>query len=449
MIIYVITSVFLLLYLGDLVLGIILVVTLIIAFYFYYWRARPNYGSNRNLPTGSLQLAPTRPWVDYLFYKKQATKYGAIMKMNHFVRPMICITGFEYAADLLNRFDDKLGTPPMPFNRYVPGGFMRYMAPNTHAQFRSKLGPVFSAKFFLTESEAYAGDIFAKTFQHMINDSVVNPAPYFGEMVFAILVKLFVGINHGDSEYQRLKDLYRAIDYRRALFTTKTSIERSLDEIETIFQVQIQSNRECYLTEFYKQVFSKNQHVWDEKAVLRNFIYLLQTSSIDIADLITWIFKKLCDHPGYVSMVQQALSNGDDSALLSARHIVLETLRMEQSEYLMRHALTDIEFNGYTIPKGWLVRIGVRESHLDCNTFQKPEEFNPDRFLKGTENFNPLGIGDKSCLGKGLTVWVGQKFVTALVKKYRCQVIEDGTRELGVFHWRPSSKLRVKLIKIK
>jgi cytochrome P450 len=44
---------------------------------------------------------------------------------------------------------------------------------------------------------------------------------------------------------------------------------------------------------------------------------------------------------------------GDPEPGELARRIVRETLRLEQSEYLMRQARRTIHWRGFVIPRGW------------------------------------------------------------------------------------------------
>ena len=126
---------------------------------------------------------------------------------------------------------------------------------------------------------------------------------------------------------------------------------------------------------------------------------------------------------------------------------MLETLRLERSEYLMRKALHDIHFEGFLIPKGWLVRIGIRESHRDAKILN-PHDFNPDRFLTGSyepKQYSPFWDSTEIVCGQGPDLWIGQKFVLELAGGFQWKVVQDGPRELGFFHWRPSSKFRVQM----
>lgn len=445
---YVLSGILLLQYAENIIIIVVILLFIPCIFYVYFWRARPHYGSGRKLPPGSLQLAQVGPWVDYRYYLTQAEKYGAIAKMSHYLRPMICLTGFDIAKEFLQQYDDVLSTPPMPFNRYVSGGFMRYMQEQNHARFRATLKSILSSKAMLDLNDEYMDAKIKQTIGQMLDAKEVNPADYFKDMTFALLAKLFIGITEQDEESRHLKALYRVIDYRRALFTSRAEIEKSLEACEAIFLLQVERQRECFVTEFFRQADSNNQD-WNEQAVLRNFIYLLLTSSIDIADLLCWIFKKLSDHPGYISRAKETLDHDNGDGIRFIQHIVLETLRLEQSEYLMRMALDNIEFHGFTIPRGWLIRIGVRESHLDKRFFAHADRFDPDRFLQQTEHYYPLGIGNKSCLGRGITLWLGQKLISALVRQSHWHTIADGPRELGVFHWQPSRRFIALMIEPK
>ena len=61
-------------------------------------------------------------------------------------------------------------------------------------------------------------------------------------------------------------------------------------------------------------------------------------------------------------------------ARISRLRIVQETLRLEQSESRYRRATADLELDGFRIPKDWLVRMCIRESHQDESVFPERDE---------------------------------------------------------------------------
>jgi cytochrome P450 len=426
-----------------------------LAFYVFYWRARPTFGSKRGLPPGSLQLAPSRPWADYLHYMKLAHTYGPIYKMNNFIQPMICVTGIPLGTEFLKRHEESTATPPMPFNGFIPNGFMRYMAPAIHKDYRSRMKLIFSDHAFLEEKVDALAGVVGQTLLEMTKRPLpIHPAPHFQKMTFAILAELFLGLTPQDPELARLEKLYQRIDYRKALFSAKWRTEKSLREIEAIFCTKGLA-RQSYFSKFLGHVPGSCPKQVQDRTLLRNFIYLLQTSWIDVSDLLTWIFKQLSENQRWIERLRALLQSHNEaegqSALQLAHRIVLETLRLEQSEYLMRRALHDIHFAGFLIPKGWLVRINIRESHRDATIFANPHDFDPDRFVTtphGSRQFSPFGIQQKSCLGKGPTLWIGQQFVLELARGFAWELVQDGPRELGPFHWRPSAKLRVRISQV-
>lgn len=423
------------------------------AFYLLFWRARPQYGTGRGLPPGSLQIAPPGPWRDYLFYLKQAERYGPAFKMSHFVRPMVCLHGIRRGNDFLKQHEDSTVTPPMPFNRHVPRGFMRYMPPELHLEYRSRMKVIFSDRRALDRAAPAQEQVIRSHLAAMAEEPAgTNPVAAIEEMTFALLAELFAGVTMHDPEFGRFRSLYREIDYRRSGFTRRSEIERRLGDIENIFLARIGA-APSFFDAFLGPPAPDRIGRASDRTLTRNFIYLLMTSSIDVADLLVWILKKLCDDPRWLETLHGHLSAADSASLQQARdlaqRIVLETLRLEQSEYLMRKAIRDLDFEGFRIPRGWLVRIGVRESHRDGTLFARPHEFDPDRFVAqqhGARNYSPFGMQQKSCLGQGLTLALAERFVLELGRAYRCAAVRDGARELGAFHWRPSSRFRVRLI---
>lgn len=65
----------------------------------------------------------------------------------------------------------------------------------------------------------------------------------------------------------------------------------------------------------------------------------------------------------------------------------------------------DVEINGYKIPAGSHVIPLINSVHMDPNLWDKPEEFNPSRFVdsegkvRKPEYFIPFGVGRRMCLG--------------------------------------------------
>jgi cytochrome P450 len=129
--------------------------------------------------------------------------------------------------------------------------------------------------------------------------------------------------------------------------------------------------------------------------------------------------------------------------------IVLETLRLEQSEYLYRRVVRPLAVDGYTVPAGWILRLCVNESHRDATIFTDPDRFDPERFrnrVYGRSEYAPFGGDAHGCMGAHLVHFLGRLFVEELAFAADWAVVRDGPPERGNrhrMHWRPSAQRRV------
>jgi cytochrome P450 len=209
-------------------------------------------------------------------------------------------------------------------------------------------------------------------------------------MLFAIFVRIFFGIPPDSEHFTRLQTLYRVIDFRNSARASYREVISALDEVTVIIQqqiirsLQLMKQNEDLNCSFLAEIIRADPRAAHDQTVLGNLIYILQTSWRDVAGLLLWTLKMLSDHPEWATRVREELAlsgkeNDKESNCLASR-IVMETLRLEQSEYLMRKVRKEIRFNGFVIPKGWLLRICIRESHRSAEVYENPDTFNPNRF---------------------------------------------------------------------
>ena len=412
----------------------------------YGWRARESYGSRRGLPPGKLLPAGAGPWQDPEWSRVRFERYGHIFKTCHVLQPMICIGHLAVARRLLRAHGSSLVTPPMPFNSNIPGGFMRYLEPGTYDEFRQVFGAVFSSTGVLARREGTVQETFRR---HLLaanlDGSVADPAPSIEDSLFDVVLLLFLGLTRDDPRHARCKSLLRRLDYRRTVLLGNRRARKLLVE----FQQQIESMAEP--TASYLGVMRRRppaRIMVDDATLWGNFIYLMITSAIDLADLMLWILYDLAKNPAWIERLRDGEPNEAahrPERLRLPTRIVMESLRLHQSEYIMRRACSEIRFEGFTIPRNWLVRVDVRAAHRDPELFDRPERFDPDRFLRDASpaaRYCPLGIPPAPCLGRGLTHWTGEQFIEAVVRPSHISSVGDGKHELGVFHWRPASTWR-------
>jgi len=99
---------------------------------------------------------------------------------------------------------------------------------------------------------------------------------------------------------------------------------------------------------------------------------------------------------------------------------------------LFHMATEDVEFHGYTIPKGAYVAGNLHLSHHSTEYWDKPEIFNPERFLvtgeygvvkvQRSENLMPFSVGKRVCLGESLARDEFFLFLTSIFQRFDVQL---------------------------
>jgi cytochrome P450 len=377
-------------------------------------------------------VAPVGPWVDDRFYRKQAERYGPVFKTSHVVFPTVCVIGLRTGIELLREHDAVLDTPPARFSTFIDEGFVRYMTPELHAEYwqamrKGVTGPL------IREAEPDIARIVRRELGRPRSIGATSD-----RIACIVLLRLVFGIPPDDPEMEQVVKLYQVIDPRRAWRSSRTGVLGAIEETESIIRRRAPAG-------FFGAALAGGDGAIDERVLLRNFVLLNHTAGGDMGGMLAWIVRKLTDDPEWVDRVR---AEEPPSGL--ARRIAQETLRLEQSEFLTRRATTDIHWQGYVIPKGWRVRVCVRESHRSPEIFDQPDLFDPDRFLTAPparDVYSPFGVTSTrtSCLGEPLTLTVGRIFVDELVRGFDWTVVSDGPREFSGFHWRPSRRFRIVL----
>lgn len=422
---------------------------------FLLWRARPQYGVASGLPPGSLSPLPLGPSKDPNFFARQAERYGDIFKSSQFGRPMVCIVGLERSNHFLLENDEWLHPPPLPFSRFIEGGYLRYLPETTHLQYRQLFSSVFAPEV-MRRAEARLAAAFRKGLGAMAQAcNETGPPdgervrPHVMNMMFAAWAELFYGIDDRHPDFDRLKTLSRVIDIRKARWARHQRVGAALDEIEAILRRQVDrfDDDAAY---FLAVLVREHPEALGDRTVLGNLIYIMQVSWGDVSGLLLWVFKMLDDHPEWRERLASDLrdSHEEDAKDLATR-IVQETLRFQQSEYRYRRTDRDLELEGFRIPKGWFIRICVRESHQNPEIFPQPARFDPDRFAGRTftrAEYAPFGVFRLACIGEQITKTAARIFATELVSGFDWKSVDDGPAQiLSSSHNAPNTRWRVKL----
>ena len=416
------------------------------------WVASPARGASRGWPTGRLAPLQLGYWFDRTFFIDNAARHGRTFKTCQFHRPTACIVGLNRGFAYLERHEADLTSPPLPFTRFVPGGFLRFMPPDRHEATKARLRRAIGREYFepnLARLALHFKDGVARMADAAANSGTA-PRAHVQRAAFAAWMKLFYGVESDTPDFARLKAAYRVIDIRNPTGASDDAITRAGAEIVSIARAAAARDAGLDVPPSFVAALARQSGALDEDTVLHNLAYMCHTTWGDISGLLTWVFRMLVDNPEWADRLRDTQRTGapGEAAALAGR-IVQETLRLEQSEHLYRVAMRDIaDEDGTVVPKGWLIRVCVRESHRDPSVFDAAETFNPDRFERRTftrREYSPFGAGGRTaCIGEGLTRMVAAVFAEEVVRGWRWRTANDGPPEYGPWrHWRPSSNWRV------
>ena len=182
-----------------------------------------------------------------------------------------------------------------------------------------------------------------------------------------------------------------------------------------------------------------------DDTMLGNLIYMVETGRYDLRGLFRWIAKYGAEHPDWMRQIATA-DCGHRKVLAEA--FVLEVLRLDQSERLMRDVLQDFAVDGFLIPKGALLRLCMWESHKDATTFGEPFVFDPGRFLNGKsygEKFSPFGLDQHRCPLADVSIWLASTFIAELACNFDVSASGGEPAVRGPYHWEPSPDFQIAL----
>ena len=373
-----------------------------------------------------------------------AAEHGPIFKGTLENKLGICIVGLSLGKRFLKEHADNLQASNIDISRVVSGGFMRQMQGDVHRHYRRMLMAALLPDGFVVRDDltrqsmsrllnqyADTGDYSSESWQRTLNTLITE-----------LLIQVLLGFDPQSRQGQLIYDAYNKLgpyglvwNLTEAQFSAfaqiRSLVERTIDAKEV--------NASCLLGRLLAQPDF-------DAAMLGNLIYMTEMGRYDMQTYFRWLSR-------YAALNQPALllarrSTQGDSLLM--RSFVLEVLRTDQSERLMRRCLSDIEFEGFLFPKDTIVRICMWEAHHDAAVFPAPLRFQADRFAADKihhERFSPFGLDRHQCPFSELVIRLASTFLQTL-GDYEFSATGDGAPVRGAYHWEPATDFSLQLARL-
>lgn len=414
-------------------------------------RSGPYHGVKRGLPPGSLGFGVSLDAImDRRFYRRQAERFGPVFKMSQFGRPVVCIVGFERARGVLVDQRAHLSGATLPYNRLVPKGSLRYMARADHRD----VAPVFRAAFAGIDFTACEKDVrhaFRNRLHHLSQRSLSRPTEgvyardHFDRMLLLALARVLLGLETNREEIDRIAERIPQLELGRGGGPLwRRRVASGIGGVADVLNARWAAGEQPAAGSALTVMLALEPTFFEDPILIKNMVLIFRIALGDLTGLFDWMFKLLSDNRDWVYRMRSRDAEPTDLA----RRIVMETLRMEQSEFLYRKVVGRLNVDDFVIPAGWLLRVCVQESHRREDVFENADTFDPDRFARvdySWKAYSPFGLDSHACMGVPITHFVGRVFVEELATRYDWTVVQDGPLERDNrhrYHWRPASSLR-------
>ncbi|KAJ8765122.1 hypothetical protein K2173_010608 [Erythroxylum novogranatense] len=442
--------------------------TLAIIYYSYWINKWRNPKCNGSLPPGSMGLPLIGETLQLLipsysldlhpFIKKRIQRYGLIFRSNVAGRPIIISADPE-------------------FNRYIinqEGNLVEMWYLDTFSKLFSQDGEIRTNAIGLAHK--YARSLFLNHFGSESLKEKLLP-----EMEKTINRTLCQWSNHAPVEVKHAASLMalnftakQAFGYDLSLNISKsftgflkgfmsfplnlpgTAYHKCMEEQKKMmdFLRQELEERLASPNKHYKDVLGqavddlKKEKFLTPEFIVKMLFGVLFASFESISAVMTLAFKLLSEHPlvlqELVAENDRILKNRKDrhstssltwdeyKSLTFTHQVINEVLRMGNvAPGLLRRAMKDFEYKGYTIPGGWPIMVVTSARHMNPDVYEDPLVFNPWRWKKLDSytiscNFTPFGGGIRQCAGAEYSKAFLATFFHVLVTKFTWTNIKGG-----------------------
>lgn len=380
---------------------------------------------------------------------ERAADYGPIFKGLMENRLAVCVVGHGLGRRLLKEHAASLRPVAIPLEPLVPKGFMRQMDGECHQRYRRALVQGVNAVDF---------DSLAPVVERIVSEGLLDHAerglhergPHawadtLSVIASGMLAHVFFGARPGTTTFDGLMAGYRRLGPHGVVWHLTARQVEAFGDLHRQLTGLLRDDTGPPAGALLATMASQGPL---DDTLLGNLIYMVELGRYDLRGLLRWISKYAGEHGTWIERIASDLVKQGRGTRSAAEAFVLETLRMDQSERLMRNVLRDIVFEGYLIPKGSMVRVCMWEAHKDADAFPRPFEFDPSRFLGDAatgERFSPFGLDHHLCPLAGMSVQLATAFLRVLAQSYKVSTCDGDPAVRGPYHWSPAPGFTVTL----
>ena len=265
---------------------------------------------------------------------------------------------------------------------------------------------------------------------------VVDITRCMGALTFGVLGEVIVGapVDAHFDEVRQIADAATAtMDPLVSLVAPLRSIGQARARLRRVAETLLEHGSRAQegsllalLREHDPEPASRDQRVDD-------LITLLLAGHDTLTNALTWTWLLLASHPDVEARLHAELSHvlrgraatiAELPALVYTKAVLAEALRLYPPAWILaRHAVESQTFDEGEVPRGTLVLMSPYLLHRDVRWFDRPEAFEPDRWLGSQERpktaFIPFGAGARSCIGESFAWLEGVLILATIARRWQ------------------------------
>jgi cytochrome P450 len=392
----------------------------------------------RSLPPGDMTIGLDElEAANRLSLIETSEEIGPIFKGRAWDSFWIYVVGLPRCREIMRQNESDMQPVTIDTTPLFAKGLLRQMEGDDHRVYRSQLGLALKSMDF------------SKTFNELAKDTVrelailatefgETPIPFkdlhqcFAGLVFDAFTRCVFGVDPQSGTGAELREAYHELGGNGLVWTPGVRQKKALatitDILNNIPADQPARDKDSLIDRM------RAQGPIDE-VMLGNLIYMVEMGRYDTTAFLRWLSWFAAMNPDWTDRIAEE----EDSTQISEA-FVMEALRLEQSERLVRRVKRDFVSNGFLFPKGAMVRFCIWESHKLPDAHDRPFDFDPGRFLNdspGPDRYSPFGADKHQCPFGTFSIKFGAAFVKSMAKEYRLSSNGSRSSVRGLYHWEP------------
>lgn len=437
----------------------------------------PATASDRGLGSRRLPPSPSGSNLRELvrdplrFFLTLTSEYGDIVCYRPAPDTAILVNHPDYVRHVLvdnNRNYTKETHTNQAFHKIIPDGLLTSEGETWRKQ-RRLMQPAFHHKrlerldVMITDA---ADTMLERWREFQQRDQPVDIAREMAALTLTVTTRALFGVDLGDGVREFGEKVNQGIgflekpsnpSFQRLLSEAKEVVDRIIQQRKSNFQ----DGGDLLSSMIMARDTETGEPMNDED--LRSQVMTLMLAGYDTtASALAWTWYLLSQHPEAVERLRREARAvlggnppryGDLENLPYTRRVLDESLRLFPPAWTLgRRALGEDEIGGYYIAPGSVVAICIYALHRHPAFWERPEEFDPDRFLPersaGRHKFAyvPFGAGPRQCIGNNFGLMEASLIIAHIAQHFELRLI-PGTQVVpqAVFVLRPSRDLMMSL----